>query len=287
MVFKPQKSGVYEHIGEVDFASLYPSIIRKYNISAETVNCECCPDSRKHWVEELGMHICEKEGIIARSLVLPLDKRKEYKRLRNLETDDKLRDIYSERSASLKWILVCCLAKESTVLIKKNGLVQLAKIGNFIDSLAGEKEGIIDCPSDTSVAGIGSDFKSKFCRIEKLLKVPNRQKLLQITMDDGRSVVATPNHPFYLLKSGNLEIKQASELEKGNFIPVAKKLPSSPQNSEKFIEWLVPKKLRAESEVSLESVKRMFQGDTRICQNKKNRGAGQDRRLRLLFSACQ
>ncbi|HXQ92174.1 MAG TPA: DNA polymerase domain-containing protein [Nitrososphaerales archaeon] len=107
MVFKPQKSGVYEHVGEIDFASLYPSIIRKYNISAETVNCKCCPDSRKHWVEELGMHICEREGIIARSLVLPLDKRKEYKRLKSLETDDALRNIYNERSASLKWILVC------------------------------------------------------------------------------------------------------------------------------------------------------------------------------------
>jgi DNA polymerase I len=107
MVLKPQQSGVYEHVGEIDFASLYPSIIRKYNISAETVNCSCCPDSRKNWVEELGMHICEKEGIIARSLVLPLDKRREYKMLKSVETDPLLKQIYNERSASLKWILVC------------------------------------------------------------------------------------------------------------------------------------------------------------------------------------
>lgn len=107
MVFKPLESGVYEHIGEIDFSSLYPSIIRKYNISAETINCACCPDSRRHWVEELGMHICERDGIIARSLVLPLDKRREYKRLKNHETDLLLKQIYNERSASLKWILVC------------------------------------------------------------------------------------------------------------------------------------------------------------------------------------
>lgn len=106
MVLKPQRSGVYERVGEIDFSSLYPSIIREYNISAETVNCSCCPDS-KHWVEELGMHICEKEGIIARSLVLPLDKRREYKRLKNSEKDPLLKEIYNERSASLKWILVC------------------------------------------------------------------------------------------------------------------------------------------------------------------------------------
>jgi DNA polymerase, archaea type len=107
MVLKPLQSGVYEHVGEIDFSSLYPSIIRKYNISAETVNCSCCPKSRKHWVQELGMHICENEGIIARSLVLPLDKRREYKRLKSLETNPLLKQIYNERSASLKWILVC------------------------------------------------------------------------------------------------------------------------------------------------------------------------------------
>jgi DNA polymerase, archaea type len=107
MVLKPLQSGVYEYVGEIDFSSLYPSIIRKYNISAETVNCSCCPDSRKHWVQELGMHICENEGIIARSLVLPLDKRREYKRLKSLETNLLLKQIYNERSASLKWILVC------------------------------------------------------------------------------------------------------------------------------------------------------------------------------------
>jgi DNA polymerase, archaea type len=107
MVLKPIGSGIYEHVGEIDFSSLYPSIIRKYNISAETVNCSCCPKSREHWVEELGMHICEREGIIARSLVLPLDKRREYKKLKNLETNQLLKQIYNERSASLKWILVC------------------------------------------------------------------------------------------------------------------------------------------------------------------------------------
>ena len=107
MVLKPLQSGVYEHVGEIDFSSLYPSIIRKYNISAETINCSCCPKSRKHWVQELGMHICENEGIIARSLVLPLDKRREYKRLKGLETNPLLKQIYNERSASLKWILVC------------------------------------------------------------------------------------------------------------------------------------------------------------------------------------
>jgi DNA polymerase I len=107
LVLKPLP-GVHEHIGELDFASLYPSIIRKYNISAETVNCSCCPTS-KHQIEELHMHVCEKEeGLVSTSLALPLTKRFGYKQLRDKPgTDDRQRRIYNERAGALKWILVC------------------------------------------------------------------------------------------------------------------------------------------------------------------------------------
>jgi DNA polymerase elongation subunit (family B) len=238
LVLKPLP-GVHKHVGELDFASLYPSIIRKYNISAETVNCACCSNGEsKYQIEELHMHICDKrEGIVSRSLALPLSKRFEYKRLRDQTKDKRLKKIYNERAGSLKWILVCCLAKESPVLVKQNGVISCVKIGSFIDSIVGDKQGIIECPDDTFVAGVDHNFKSKFSKIKRLLKVPNEQRLLNITMDDGRKIIATPNHPFYQLKNGELEVKQASELKEGEFIPVAKKLPSSIQ-SEKFFQRL-------------------------------------------------
>jgi DNA polymerase, archaea type len=107
LVLKPLP-GVHEHIGELDFASLYPSIIRKYNISAETVNCTCCRDYSKYQIDELHMHVCEKQtGIVARSLALPLNKRFEYKRLRNAAENDRMKKVFNERAGSLKWILVC------------------------------------------------------------------------------------------------------------------------------------------------------------------------------------
>ena len=109
LVLKPLP-GVHEHVGELDFASLYPSIIRKYNISAETVNCSCCSNGEsKYQIEELHTHICDKRaGIVSRSLALPLSKRFEYKRLRDQTKDKRLKKIYNERAGSLKWILVCC-----------------------------------------------------------------------------------------------------------------------------------------------------------------------------------
>ncbi len=105
LVFVPL-AGIHENVCEIDFASLYPSIIRDRNISAETVNCTCCPDSDNR-IEELNMHICKHQGIVPQSLQLPIRKRFAYKELRNLAgTNIEARQIYSERAAALKWILV-------------------------------------------------------------------------------------------------------------------------------------------------------------------------------------
>ncbi|MHB2037399.1 MAG: DNA polymerase domain-containing protein [Nitrososphaerales archaeon] len=100
--------GIHQHVGEIDFASLYPSIIRKYNISAETLNCNCCRETG-HKIEGLDLRICKlKDGIVAESLKLPLEKRFRYKELRDSTDDKLLKQTYNERAGSLKWILVCC-----------------------------------------------------------------------------------------------------------------------------------------------------------------------------------
>ncbi len=285
LVLKPL-FGVHEHVGELDFASLYPSIIKNYNISAETVNCSCCGDDSdspsKFQIEELHMHVCDRQkGIVARSLTQPLLKKEWYKKLRDSakrDGDEDLAKRYNERAASLKWILVCCLAKESSVLIKRHGKNRHVPIGSFIDGLVDEKEGIVDCPNDVLVAGVDHSFKSKFCKVKKLLKIPNKQKLLKITMVDGREIVATPNHPFYLLKKESLEVELASGLREGDFIPVAKKLTPSEaidrlttlQTNESIA--ISNNKLGQQSIISFRNTKRMFLGDLGFVRIRKIEG---------------
>jgi DNA polymerase elongation subunit (family B) len=105
LVFVPLP-GVHEQVCELDFASLYPSIIKQRNISAETVNCPCCPDSDNR-IEELNMHMCKaKVGIVPESLVLPLEKRFLYKRMRDETNVKRLKQAYNERAGALKWVLV-------------------------------------------------------------------------------------------------------------------------------------------------------------------------------------
>ena len=66
LILEP-RIGVHENVGEVDFASLFGNIMLQKNISAETINCKCCPDST-NIVPDLGYHICKKQGIVPQSL---------------------------------------------------------------------------------------------------------------------------------------------------------------------------------------------------------------------------
>jgi len=106
-IFEP-KVGFHTDVFEVDFTSMFPMLMLKRNISAETVLCKCCPDSSIR-VPELGYNICEKkEGLVPKTLGLLLNKRLKYKSLMKEVENEDLRHRYNMRQAALKWILVTC-----------------------------------------------------------------------------------------------------------------------------------------------------------------------------------
>ena len=100
--------GLHDDVGEVDFSSMYPGLMVKYNISAETVLCKCCPNSSKR-IPELNYRICEKRvGIVPKTLRFIVEKRQIYKRLRDEAKDANMKEVYDHRQGALKWILVTC-----------------------------------------------------------------------------------------------------------------------------------------------------------------------------------
>jgi DNA polymerase elongation subunit (family B) len=106
LIFEPIM-GAHEKVAELDFVSLYPNIMFKKNISAETVICNCCSHSKLRVPELLNYHICEKRrGIVPLSLEILLKKRAHYKDKRNSTTDPELKKIYDARQTALKWVLV-------------------------------------------------------------------------------------------------------------------------------------------------------------------------------------
>jgi len=102
-IFEPL-IGVFDQVVELDFSSMYPSLMANFNISSETINCKCCKDDGMGIkVPGLNFHICTKrQGIISKSISLPLRKRLECKEYN--KTHDDLR--YKFTDIALKWVLV-------------------------------------------------------------------------------------------------------------------------------------------------------------------------------------
>jgi len=103
--FEPEV-GLHENILEVDFASLYPNIMAKYNISPETLDCACCKEDGLR-VPELAYHTCVREkGLIGRVLQPVVERKRYYKRMKK-ERGPK-QELYLGRDTILKWLLVTC-----------------------------------------------------------------------------------------------------------------------------------------------------------------------------------
>jgi DNA polymerase-2 len=131
LVFTP-KIGFHANVAELDFVSEYPSIMSRFNISPETINCPCCPDAPR--VPELGYRVCQKRrGITSRVVERLIAKRTELKlcsaRLqagilpvcstcppeggRYIKQHDEAfvqqqSKRYKLQRDALKWLLVCC-----------------------------------------------------------------------------------------------------------------------------------------------------------------------------------
>jgi DNA polymerase-2 len=102
-IFEPL-IGVFDQVVELDFSSMYPSLMANFNISSETLNCQCCKDDGTGVkVPGLDFHICSKrEGIISKSISLPLRKRLECKEYNRHHNDLR----YQFTDIALKWVLV-------------------------------------------------------------------------------------------------------------------------------------------------------------------------------------
>jgi len=99
--------GVHDHVDEFDFASLYPHIMVTKNLSAETLECRCCPESPVR-APGLGYRSCtRRRGLIPRTLAPLLERRLAYKaaaKRPGVAPEEAVR--LKRRVKMLKWILV-------------------------------------------------------------------------------------------------------------------------------------------------------------------------------------
>jgi len=99
--------GVHDRIDEFDFASLYPHIMVRKNLSAETLECRCCPRSPIR-APGLGYRSCTRQvGLIPHTLAPLLTRRLAYKAaLKDPALPPEEARRLRQRVKMLKWILV-------------------------------------------------------------------------------------------------------------------------------------------------------------------------------------
>ncbi|MFN2147969.1 MAG: DNA polymerase domain-containing protein [Anaerolineales bacterium] len=100
-------AGLHEHVAELDFSAMYPSIMVHFNISPETVGARCCEGEP---IPELGTPVCRHRlGLVPETLAPLLEKRRRYKELiRAMEPHDPRREPFRRRYSAHKWLLVTC-----------------------------------------------------------------------------------------------------------------------------------------------------------------------------------
>jgi DNA polymerase-2 len=155
LVFPP-RLGFFENVAELDFVSEFPSIMARFNISPETINCPCCPQAPR--VPELGYRVCQRHrGITSRVVERLIAKRRQYKEMMRspesgvwspdsgipnpqARTPDSVSRVPSaaackQRRDVLKWLLVCCFGYTGY----KNARFGKIEAHEAINALAREK----------------------------------------------------------------------------------------------------------------------------------------------------
>jgi len=121
LVYQPLV-GLHDNVAEIDFVSMYPSIMVHFNISPETVlsksalaepaQADLAPDGNKkiQFVPELGIPVDHSQiGLVPKTLKPLLARRIALKqRLAGLDSRDCRYGALKARSNALKWLLVVC-----------------------------------------------------------------------------------------------------------------------------------------------------------------------------------
>ncbi len=129
----PPRLGFHENVAELDWPSMFPTIMARCNVSSETINCGCCPQSPP--LPELGYRICQRRRGVAGRTVAPLiEKRRRYKEQLGPALAPALRRSYQLRRDAAKWLLVCCFG----YLGYKNARVGRIEAHEAINAIARE-----------------------------------------------------------------------------------------------------------------------------------------------------
>jgi DNA polymerase-2 len=207
LIYQPTL-GVHRDVAQIDFASMYPSIMVHHNVSPETLGKE---DS--------------KQGLIPQTLQPLLEKRLKLKELlTNMDERDCQVKVMKQRAAALKWLLVVCFgylgyknarfgkieSHEAVTAISRELMLQAKEVAEelgyevlhmYVDSLFVQKDGLKE----------KQDFEPLLQAITEQTKIPimmegvYRWVCFPPSRRDAR--ISVPNRYFGVLTNGEVKYR--------------------------------------------------------------------------------
>ena len=214
LVIEP-KPGIYFGVSVLDFASLYPSIIKVHNLSYETVNC-VHEDCRSNRVPDTDHWICRKRSGIESLLIGSLRDLRvgHYKVLAKDKTLPKeSKDLYATATQALKvflnasygvmgfetFALYCLPVADATAALGRDAITRTIE--------KCKKEGVSVIYSDTDSLFIENPDKEK---VAEVLKWADKELGVELEVDKTYRYVAfsqLKKNYFGVLQDGTADIK--------------------------------------------------------------------------------
>jgi DNA polymerase elongation subunit (family B) len=218
-IYEP-RVGLFDRVLEVDFTSLYPNIMTRFNISPETLMCGCCPEPTRT-VPVLGYGICDRNvGLIPRVLKPVVERRTKLKRMARDGVGDVA--LYKERSDILKWLLVTCLDEETEIPFALDGRFDIAPIGRLVERYSRGRCGEFAVDDGLQVFGVDEHMTPAIKTVSSAMTFPAPDEMVEFDIG-SRKLTLTPDHPCYVRREGSLHLSRADHLVCGDHLPT---LPS-------------------------------------------------------------
>ncbi|MHA1927952.1 MAG: DNA polymerase domain-containing protein, partial [Candidatus Thorarchaeota archaeon] len=187
-------AGVHFNATVLDFASLYPTIMKKHNISYETVDCphDICRNATDNRVPETEHWTCKlNKGMISQTIGFFRDTRVKWFKGRSKDKtlDEQTRNWSVVVEKALKVYINACLPYHEEIVIRnQEGIICKRKIGTIEQEWKGKE--VLSICNDFSSDQFGASI---FVPIIGFRKSGNA-KILKIQLHDGRIFQCTPNH---------------------------------------------------------------------------------------------
>lgn len=200
--------GVHFNASVLDFASLYPTIMKEHNISYETLNCphDECRLAGDNKVPETDHWICKKrKGMISQTIGFFRDTRVNWfkPKAKDKSLPEETRNWYSVVEKALKVFINACLPADEEIIIRTSeGIVEKRRIIDILDDWK-ELE-ILSIQNDFLKSNFGSPI---FIPIKGFSNT-GKSQLRKITLLDGRTFTCSPNHILPVLRPRHPRGKQ-------------------------------------------------------------------------------